>query len=287
MSDFVIVTDTGCDLASGAYAEHGIGRVPLSFSFAQQEPTDRTNVDSFYAVMGYDNRATTSQANPAQFIEIFEPILQSGRDVLYLSLSSGLSGTFDQSLAARRDLEAKYYPARKIICVDDRCVAGGLEMLVLMASKKQQSGASLEETAEYIEEIYPTLTHDFTVGDLEYLKRGGRISAFKKMAAGLIGIHPILHVDDEGKLVPRSNVRGRKKLFRAMGERIIQNIKDPSQGIIVSHGNWPAFAEEFVAYLKTLDELSGVEITVGRVRQVIGSHTGPEVMAIFYVGHER
>ena len=223
--------------------------------------------------------------NVEEFKVVMEQKLQEGLDILFIGFSSGLSTTYQSGVIAASELREKY-PERKIMTIDSLCASLGQGLFVHYAVKKQREGASMEELSAYLEALRPHLCHWFTVDDLMYLKRGGRISASTALLGTALQIKPVMHTDNDGKLANVSKARGRKASIRALVDRMEQTAIDPaSQTVFICHGDCIEDAE----YAKKLiQERFGIQdIVINFTGPVIGSHSGPGTLAIFFVGTER
>ena len=284
MNNFVIYTDSACDLKPDVLKSLNVECIQLSFRFDNEDKdylNNEMDINTFYKRMKNGETAKTSAINPETFSHRFEELLSEGRDILYIGFSSGLSTTFNSARITADELKAKY-PERKIICVDSLCASAGQGMLVYLAAKKRDLGADLETVAEYIEGIKLNLCHWFTVDDLVYLKRGGRISPTVAIVGGILGIKPILHVDNEGKLVNVSKVRGRKASLNALLDKYGELAENKQGTVFISNAD----CQEDVSYLKTqFKERYNAEIEiVTDIGPVIGAHSGPGTMAVFFLG---
>lgn len=288
MNSYVIVTDSSCDLPSTLVAEYGLEVVQLAVSLDGGEsiPNNELDIKDFYAKLRSKARANTSAANPDAFVGVFEKHLSAGTDVLYLGFSSGLSGTCNAGFVAARELSEKY-PDRKCAVVDTLCASLGEGLIVVLAAKKKAEGASLEEVKAYVEELKPNLVHLFTVDDLFFLKRGGRVSAITAVAGSALGIKPLLHVDDAGHLIKTGVKRGRTASLNALCERMKEIAVDPAEQLVfISHGD----CEDEANYLaEKIKAEMGVKqpILVSHIGPVIGAHSGPGTVALFFIGKER
>ncbi len=288
MNPYVIVTDSSCDLPDALVAQYGLEVVQLAVTLDGGEPTFNNELDikDFYAQLRDKKRATTSAANPDAFLSVFEKHLSAGTDVLYLGFSSGLSGTCNAAFIAARELAAKY-PERKCVVVDTLCASLGQGLLVVLAAKKKEAGATLDELRAYAEELKPNLVHLFTVDDLFFLKRGGRVSALTAVAGTALGIKPVLHVDNVGHLTKIGVKRGRTASLNDLCDRMKELAIDPANQLVyISHGD----CEEDAKYLadKITTELGVKEpILISHVGPVIGAHAGPGTVALFFIGKER
>ena len=288
MSDFVIFTDSACDISAEKLSGWDIKCIDLRFRFDGEDreySNYEMNITEFYDRMRQGGVAKTSAINPSEFAAAFETVLKNGSDILYLGFSSALSTTYNSSKLAAEELYEKY-PDRKIVTIDTLCASAGQGLLVYYASQKQKSGATLEEVAEYIESTKLSICHWFSVDDLVYLKRGGRISPAVAFVGGLLGIKPILHVDDNGALVNVSKVRGRKSALKAIAD-MYEDLadKDNRSPIFISHG-------DCIDDVKELENIlfarCGVKFDViTDIGAVIGAHSGPGTIALFFVGKKR
>lgn len=288
MNEYVIFTDSACDISQKLLGEWNVKCVSLTFMFegsdvvyAQTDMSSKT----FYDNMRGGKVAKTSAVNMETFKTVFEEELKNGRDILYLGFSSGLSTTFNSARMAGDEL-MEAYPDRKVVCVDSLAASAGQGLLLYMMVQKKREGASIEENAEYAEKIKLNICHWFTVDDLVYLKRGGRISPTVAFVGGLLGIKPVLHVDNEGHLVNVTKVRGRKAAIRALADKYSELALDPKQGtVFISHGDCLDEVEKLAEIFK---KEHGVCVNlITDVGSVIGAHSGPGTIALFFVGKER
>ena len=288
MNDYIVYTDSGCDISPELLAEWGVGWSSLTFRF-ENENIEYTSTDmavgEFYDRMRAGGIAKTSAVNIGNFVDAFEPLLQQGKDILYLGFSSALSTTYNSAVIAARQLSAQY-PERKIITIDSLAASAGQGLLVYLASEKKKSGAAIDETAAYVEEIRQQICHWFTVDDLEYLKRGGRVSPTVALVGNVLGIKPVLHVDNEGRLVNVAKIRGRKKALAALAEKYAELAAQPESGtVFISHSDC---AEDASALADLLYEKHKVRVQlITDIGTVIGAHAGPGTVALFFVGRER
>ena len=290
MSDFVILTDSSADLGAELVRELDVQVLPLGFvldDHTYYNYPDNREMDPhlFYERLRKGDGATTNAVNVAQYTEALEPMLQAGRDVLILAFSSGLSTTYNSSRLAVEEMSAKY-PERKLYTVDTLCASLGQGLLVWYAAKARERGDSIEEVRDWIEERKLNLCHQFTVDDLYFLKRGGRISAATAVVGSMLHIKPVLHVDDEGHLVSIGKVRGRQAALNALVDRMEETAIDSgSLTVFISHGDCLEDAQTVADMVK---KRFGVqEIYINYVGPVIGAHSGPGTVALFYVGTNR
>ena len=285
---FRIFTDSGCDISPSMLTEWGVQLEALTFRFNDSEK-EYTNQDmapqEFYKKMREGGIAKTAAVNSESFMHAFEDALKQGLDVLYVGFSSGISNTYNAARIAAEELRAKY-PERKIFVIDTLTASAGEGLLVWLAVKKMREGATVEEIAAYLEDLIPSVCAWFTVDNLTYLKRGGRVSPTTAIIGNALHIKPVMHVDDAGKLTKVTTAHGRKKSIAAMAAKYKETAKDPAGGhVFISHGDCEDDAK-FLA--KLLQEQSGVEVElITDVGPVIGAHSGPGTLALFFVGTER
>lgn len=288
MNEYIIFTDSCCDIKPELLQQWGVPYANMTFSFDGEDKeyinTDITNKE-FYDRMRQGACAKTAAINADAFARAFEPFLQEGKDVLYVAFSSGLSTTFNSAHMAADELKEQY-PDRKIVIVDTLAASAGSGLMVYMAVAKKNEGASLEENAAYIESLTPQHCIWFTVDDLEYLKRGGRVSPLVAFAGGVLGIKPVLQMDSEGHLIKVSTTRGRKKAIEALADKYAElSYEEKNTPVFISH----AECEEDAKHLaEILLQRHGVKVTLfTEIGPVIGSHAGPGTLAIFFIGKHR
>ncbi|MBQ9802812.1 MAG: DegV family protein [Clostridia bacterium] len=285
---FQIFTDSGCDISPALLAEWGVACEALTFRFNDSE-REYSNGDipikEFYQKMRDGLVAKTAAINTETFGAAFETALAEGKDVLYVGFSSGISNTYNAGRLAAEQLREKY-PERKIVALDSLCASAGEGLLVYLAVRKAKEGATLEETAQYLEEVRPGLCHWFTVDSLVYLKRGGRVSPTTALIGNALQIKPVMHVDDAGKLVKVTTAHGRKKSIAALAAKYKELATTPATGhVFISHGDCE---EDAQLLAKMLREQNGVEVElITDVGPVIGAHSGPGTLALFFVGSAR
>ena len=287
MSNYQIITDSGCDLPSQILEQLDLKMVSLSLIFRGETLADSVSEDTkaFYDAMRQGESATTSAVNPEGWAGVIEPVLKEGKDALVITFSSGLSTTYQSAVIAASDLQEQY-PGRKVIVVDSLCASLGQGLLCHYAAKKRDEGLSLEELGAWLEEHKLNLCHWFTVDDLVYLKRGGRINAATALVGTLLNIKPVLHVDNEGHLVSVSKSRGRKASIQALADKMAElAIPGENEFISICHGDC---FEDAYALGEMLKERMGVkEVFIGYTGAVIGSHSGPGTLALFFMGKKR
>ena len=290
MREYKILTDSTTDLSPQLVAQTGVTVLPMTYTIGEKsyrndpEETDRSSGD-FYDMLRGGAMSTTSQINVETFREVAGKMARDGFDVLYVGFSSGLSGTFNSARIAFEDLSAEY-PEHKFLAVDSLCASMGEGLLVYHAAQQQKAGRSIEETARWLEENKLHLAHWFTVDDLNHLKRGGRVSGAAAFFGTMLNIKPVLHVDDAGHLIPMEKVRGRKASLDALVAHMEKDAVDPaSQTVFISHGDCHADAE-YVADL-VREKFGTQDIRIHSIGPVIGGHSGPGTVALFYLGRTR
>lgn len=288
MNEYVIFTDSACDIKPEVLKEWGVHYRPLSLHYEGDNTVysnDDVNTADFYNKMRAGAVAKTAAVNTEDFKASFEKILSEGKDILYMGFSSGLSTTFNSARLASLELK-EAYPERKIVTVDTLAASAGEGLIVYLATKKKAEGATIEETADYIESIKMNISIWFTVDDLVYLKRGGRVSAAAAFFGNMLGIKPVLHMDEAGHLVPVLKVRGRRNAVDALAKKYEELAPDTKNNtIFISHAECEAdvkrlettFAEKFGAKVELITDIG----------PVIGAHAGPGTLALFFVGKER
>lgn len=290
MTNFILMTDSACDLPDSLAKGLGLTVLPLSItieekSYANYLDERELPVKAFYSMLREGKIGSTSAVNTATFIQAMEPFLQDGQDVLYLGFSSALSSTFNSAATAAAELRERY-PERKIYALDTLCASLGQGLLVYLAAQKKLSGASIEEVVAYVEENRPHLCHWFTVDDLNHLHRGGRVSATSAVVGTVLNIKPVLHVDDEGRLINVSKVRGRKKSISALfAEMQATAINPDEQMIFISHGDCQEDADSLAEMIKAKYNVK--DVIINHVGPVIGAHSGPGTLALFFLGEHR
>ena len=288
MRDYVIYTDSGCDISPAKLAEWGVPYKSLTFRFNGEEKeyeNGEMDIKAFYDKMREGGVAKTAAVNKETFALAFRALLDAGKDILYIGFSTGLSTTYNSARLAAAEL-AGDYPDAKILTVDTLAASAGQGLLVYLATEKKAAGATIEECAAYIEEIKLHMCHWFTVDDLVYLKRGGRVSGAVAFFGNALGIKPVMHVDNEGHLVNVMKVRGRRTAINTMADKLGETALDAKNGkIFISHGDCLADAEYLAS---TIAEKFGGQVEIiTDVGAVIGAHSGPGTLALFFLGSER
>ena len=290
MQDYVLFTDSTTDLSPALIEEMDAVVMPMSFTLNGQSyknyPDGREMpMADFYAALRSGGTSTTSQLTMEMLRETFTPVLEQGKDVLYLAFSSGLSGTYQTACITAQDLMEEY-PGRRVVCVDTLQASMGEGLLTFEAALLRKQGKSLDEVADYVRTQGQSYCAWFTVEDLMFLKRGGRVSGAAAVAGTLLGIKPVLHVDSEGKLIPMGKARGMKaaltELVNTMDKLAIRPIREP---VFICHADCP----DSVDYVKGLlyERFGITDVRADYIGPVIGSHTGCGTLGLFFMGTER
>ena len=286
MNKFVIITDSSCDLPAAVAQQMGVEVIPLEINMEGDiKLNNEIDIKEFYEYLRQKHGAKTSAVNMDRFIQAFEPFVADGNDLLYIGFSSGLSATFMAGKNAAEELSEKY-PERKIIALDSLCASLGQGLLVKLAVDKKNEGATIDEIASYIEEEKWHLAHWFTVDDLFFLKRGGRISATTAVLGTVLQFKPVLHVDDEGHLINMTKVRGRNASIAELLAKMKETAIDPEkQTVYISHGDCYDDAKKLADMITA--EFGITDILINEVGPVIGAHSGPGTLALFFLAKER
>ena len=285
---YQIITDATADLNDELLSGLPEGRlIPMNVQVNGREylfgPGGNIDCDEFYAFLRSGQFASTSQINPATYREYFEPILQEGRDLLYLCFSSGLSKTLESARMAIAELQEEY-PERTILCLDTLCAAVGEGLFVMEAARKQMQGMDIHSLYNWLEEHRLNLCHWVTVDTFDHLKHGGRVSATSAAMGTLLGIKPLIHVDENGKLVAVGKHRGKKKALEALVSNMEKGWQpEISKQVIIGHGDSLEVARELRDLVAA--RFPEAEILIAPIGPVIGAHAGPGVMTVFFWGN--
>lgn len=287
MNTYSIITDSACDLPAKMLKSLNVNKVSLTVLYRDENRTDTVDegMQEFYDGLRGGEVATTSAVNPDGWASVMEPALRSGQDLLVLAFSSGLSATYQSAVIAADELTEKY-PGRKIYVVDTLCASLGQGLLVFHACRKRDEGMELEALRDWVEDNKLHLCHWFTVDDLMFLKRGGRVSVATALVGTMLQIKPVLHVDDEGHLISVAKARGRKASIEALAKKVTELAAGyDNDTMFISHGDCLEDADYLASILK---EKHGVKhVHINHVGAVIGSHAGPGVLALFFLGDHR
>ena len=290
MSEYVLMTDSCCDLSAETAAELELEVLPLRLelegaSYRNLLDGSEIGFREFYDRVRGGAMPVTSAVNVGEFEAAMRPILEAGKDILCLCFSSALSTTYQSAVIAARELE-EAFPERTVRVVDSLCASMGQGLFVWLCAQEKKKGKTLEEVWDYAEGAKGNICHWFTVDDLNHLKRGGRVSATAALFGTMLSIKPVLHVDDQGRLIPMEKCRGRKASLLALVDHMEKTAVEPERyPVFISHGDCREDAE-FVAE-EVRRRLGVREVYIHYVGPVIGSHTGAGVMTLFFVGRER
>ena len=283
---YQIITDSCCDLTEAQMQQLQVSCANLTVLYKGENHrnfSDPAAVKAFYDELREGVTATTAAANPDDWASLMVPALQEGRDVLVIAFSSGLSTTYQSAVIAAKDLQEEY-TQRTICVVDSLCAALGQGLLVHHACAKRDEGMSIQDLTAWLEEHKLNICHWVTVDDLSHLKRGGRISATTALVGTMLNVKPIIHVDNDGHLINCAKVRGRKAAMEYLVKKFGETATD-FDTVFIGHGDCPEDAAALEALLR---EKYGIrEIITGYVGPVIGAHTGPGVLVVFFMGSHR
>lgn len=287
MRDYIITVNSTVDLPKEWLEERHVPVIPLRYTMDGETYEDMNGLSQkeFFDKLRQGIMSVTSQVNPDEAKAAFEPFIKEGKDILHLAFSSGLSGTCNSMMIAAEELREEY-PDAKVIVIDTLCACLGEGLLLYKALQQKASGKSIDETAKWVEENKLHICHNVTVDDLHHLHRGGRVSKATAVVGTMVKIKPIIHMDENGTLQVVGKERGRKKSLN----KIVDMAVEQSQGwdndmIMITHGDCLEEAE----YVEELarEKLGAKEVLVNNIGTVIGSHTGPGVVAIFCMGNKR
>lgn len=287
---FAIITDTSTNLPASELRSHDVTVVPFSYFIEEQECTcagpDEFDGKAFYDLLRQGTVVRTALINQQRYLDYFEPVLASGQDVLFIGMSSGISGSMQVAKLAAHDLREKY-PERKILVIDTMTASLGEGLFLKAAVRMRDAGKTLAETAAALLSLRPYVCSYFTVDDLMFLRRGGRCSNFTAVLGTVLGIKPLLKEDGEGHIIVYGKTRGRKKALRTVAEELEKRFdaEHPLQYVGIAHGD----CEEDAQYVADLihEKHPNLEIQMVVYEPVTGSHVGPGTVALFFVGHEK
>ena len=289
MYNYEIFTESTADLTQKLVDQLGVQVIPMEFTLDGKDylnyPDNRQlSPKEFYDGLRNGGKSTTAQVNSERMKDAFRPVLSEGKDLLYLVFSSGLSGTWQSAQLALEDLK-KEFPQRNIRFVNPLNASMGEGLMVWYAAKMREKGDSLDQVADYMEKNWESFNSWFTVDDLMFLKRGGRLSGGAAIAGTLLGIKPVLHVDDDGHLIAMEKVRGRRASLDALVKHFQATARDPQGGtVFISHGDCP---DDCQYVMDKLRALGVTDLHQGDIGPVIGAHSGPGTVALFWVGGPR
>jgi DegV family protein with EDD domain len=288
---YTIITDSSANLPDSYIERYELAILSLEFivdgvSYRGYTEGEITDNRQFYNMMREGKVVKTSLVSPTEAEIVLRACFDSGNDALYLGFDSALSGTYEAVSRRMQTVHEAEYPERKLRCVDTLAAALGEGQLVVEAAKRKLAGASLDELADWAEEQRLGFAHWFTVEDLSYLQRGGRVSKGAAFAATLLNIKPVLHVDAEGRLVPVDKVRGRKKSLQALFERYAKTAREPrgELPVYISHGDCLEDAQQLADLI--CSEFGVTDVVINDLDPVIGAHAGPGTVALFFLTDE-
>lgn len=290
MCKYVLVTDSTCDLSKKMADDLGVSVINLTFimngkSFVGALDYHDMPIQDYYTKLRAGEMSSTAQINSEEFLSAFEPILKSGKDILYIAFSSGLSGTCQSAMIAKKELEEKY-PQCRLEVFDSLAASMGQGLFVYLAAKQYHSGADMDTLLGWLKNNVLHVGHWFTVDDLNFLKRGGRVSTATALVGTMLGIKPVLHVDNAGHLIPVTKVRGRKQSLDMLVKKAEESGIDlENQTIFISHGDCVEDAEYVAAQCKK--KFGTKEFVIHFIGPVVGSHSGPGTVALFFMANQR
>jgi DegV family protein with EDD domain len=290
MQDYVIITDSTGDLSPQTLEREKIQVAPLTFSFGSEQYRDlpggqEMDRTTFFQRLRSGEMPTTAQVSPRTFFELFSSILQNGRDLLYIAFSGAMSGTYQTAKMVAEKL-ASIYPKQKIMILDSLSGSMGQGMLVDFAAKLKQSGKCIQEVYDRLLEKRIRAQHWFTVNDLNFLKRGGRISAALAQVGSILNIKPILTVNKIGQIIPYAKIRGRKKSMTFLVDRLAETLENPDEEVVfVSHADCQEDGQELASLIQ--ERVSPKEVILNWGGPIISSHCGPGALGVFFFGKPR
>ena len=289
MRNYVIVSDDKLDLPYYIIEEYGIRVIPMGVDINNEvynfHPDEKElKIDEFYEKLKAGADAHTTQITPIVFTEYFKGILDEGLDLLYIGFSSGLSSTFNPAQLVVDEL-TKEYPERKIYCIDSKCASIGEGLLVYHAAIQKKNGLTIDELRDWVEEHKFDSRHWFTVKDLYYLKRGGRVTSVEAFVGTALRIRPVLSTDENGKLVVVSKIRGAKAEIDFLINRMkTEGVDLASQTVIVGHGDNLEQAMKLEQEIRNMNIVK--DVIISKIGPVIGTHTGPGMLALVFMGRK-
>lgn len=290
MKDYVIITDSTTDLPASFIEENNLVVIPLEYLMDGKEYLNypdhhEMDVKTFYDNMRNGIMSKTNQINSTRFYDTYKEYIEKGFDILSIIFSSALSGTYNSALIAQRQI-VEEYPDSQVFVIDSKAACLGEGLLVYYAIQAKKNGMTIFDNADYCEKLSPNISHWFTVDDIDTLRRGGRLSLGKSIVAKTLKIKPVLYVSPEGKLIPRMNKIGRKNALKTLVDKLVDmHVKEKNEIIFISHGDC---LEEANYVKKMIEERTGItNFLIGDIGPVIGSHSGPGTLAVFFVSNGR
>lgn len=293
MNDYIISACAPADLTKEQFEEFDIKYVYFHYFVDGEHYYDdmgqTMDFEEFYRRMAAGSDTSTSQVNPDEFVEFFTPYLEEGKDILHVSLSSGISGVYNSAMVAKAELEEKY-PDRKIIVIDSLCASIGYGLFTKTLADMRDAGKTIDEVAEWGEANKGRLNHWVFVTDLKYLVKGGRLSKVSGVLGSMLNICPIIEVNSEGKLIPRAKVRTKKKVIRELVNKMeehAENGLDYTGKVYLSHSAIREDADEVARLIHERFTKMDGKVLINYIGTTIGSHTGPGTIALCFWGDER
>ncbi|MCL2135903.1 MAG: DegV family protein [Coriobacteriia bacterium] len=290
-STYDIITDSTANLPDDLLKAWNIRVLPLEFivddiSYKGYDPDVPTDNKQFYDMMRAGKEITTTLASKSDADRIIRDCFDKGQDAIYIGFDSALSANFEEISAYMEQIRVEFYPTRQLRCVDTLAAALGEGLIVADAYKQREMGLSLSELADWVEANRLDYACWFTVEDLKYLQRGGRLTAGAAFAGMLLSIQPVLHIDAAGMLIPREKLRGRKRAIQYLADKVVNTIQQPFEGqsVFLSHADSPLDIESVKSLIA--EKCPGIEFLVNNLDPVIGAHTGPGTLCVFFKSHE-
>lgn len=289
MSKYIIVADSTTDLPSELINNKDLIVLPLSYTIKDKTYKNyldyrEQDINEFYKLLEEGNLATTTQLNPTDYEEALTPYLEKGYDVIILTISSKLSGTYNSARLASLELKDKYKD-RKIILIDSKSASLGFGYLTMQAVYAKNANKTIDELANFVNDLIPRIAHWFTVDDISHLRRGGRISAVSSVVAKTLRIKPILQCSDDGELVPRHKALTRRRAIKALFDKMVETGNKEQRLVYIGHGDDLEAANTLAGYIKK--EYNEVEVLIHNIGPVVGAHTGKGVLALFFEAENR
>ena len=281
--NYVLIANNTCDLPEDLLATLDLTLLPLGFNIGDDAYKTMPLAD-FYQKLRAGAMPTTNAANVGEYVDIFDPVLSAGHDVLCLVFSSGLSATYNSAVMAADEMREKY-PDRTLVVIDTLAASAGEGLLVHGAAKMRLAGKSIDEVAAWVENTKGNVAHWLTIDDLNHLKRGGRISAATAVVGGILGVKPVLRVNETGHLVPADKARGRQAALQRLIAEVEKTPDLSSKTVYISHSECLDEAQLVATQLR--EKLGVGDVIIGQIGPVIGSHTGIGVVAVFWIANGR
>lgn len=286
---FMLFTDSTTDLPNSLVKSLNINVFPLTYHIGEDSYVNHLDyreqaIGDFYDLVRKGALPSTSQVNPDEYLSVLTPLLEAGNNILILSFSSALSGTYNSGRIAVAELKEKF-PDQKTSIVDTKSASLGEGFLVRLAALERDKGKTVKEVKNFVLEMIPKVAHWFTVDDINHLKRGGRVGSVSAFVAKALNIKPIMHTDNEGRLIPRVKARGRKKSIKMLFDKMVETALPNQEIAMIGHGDDIAAANSLAEMIKA--HYPGIEIIINHVGPVIGAHTGQGVLALFFLADHR